>query len=42
VTGPSNSVAGYLTQGPSKKNEVVMTPPPVDKDDITGYPTEEP
>lgn len=40
--GPSNSVAGYLTQAPNKKIEVVMTPPPVDRDDFTGYPTEEP
>lgn len=39
--GPSNSVAGYLTQAPSKKIEVVMTPPPMDRDDITGYPKEE-
>lgn len=40
-SGPSNSVAGYLTQAPNKKAEVVMTPPPVDRDDFTGYPKEE-
>lgn len=40
-SGPSNSVAGYLTQAPNKKTEVVMTPPPVDRDDFTGYPKEE-
>ncbi|KAG5676781.1 hypothetical protein PVAND_006590 [Polypedilum vanderplanki] len=41
AAGPSNSVAGYLTQAPSKKTDVVMTPPPIDRNDITGYPTEE-
>jgi hypothetical protein len=41
-TGPTNSIAGYLTAAPNKKPEVVMTPPPVDKDDFTGFPTEEP
>lgn len=40
-TGPSNPVAGYLTQAPSKKIEVTMSPPPMDRDDFTGYPTEE-
>lgn len=41
LSGPSNSVAGYLTQAPNKKPEVLMTPPPVDRDDFTGYPKEE-
>jgi hypothetical protein len=39
--GPSNPIAGYLTQAPSKKIEVQMSPPPLEKDDYTGYPKEE-
>lgn len=39
--GPSNPVAGYLTQAPCKKIEVTMSPPPMDRDDITGFPCEE-
>jgi DnaJ family protein C protein 13 len=42
TAGTSNTIAGYLTQAPSKKIEVVMTPPPIDRDDFTGFPTEEP
>lgn len=41
ITGASNPVAGYLTQAPSRKTEVLMSPPPIDRNDpLTGYPTE--
>lgn len=41
ICSGGNATAGYLTQGPSNKNEVLTSPPPIDRDDPLARNTQE-